>query len=856
MLSPGLLSSWRHYQRHPWQLLLLLLGILIGVAVVGAVDLVNQSARDSFRLANAQLLGRTSHQIKGQSPLPEALYRQLRTELALSAATPLVSAFVKDDLGQGVVLRVIGFDPLVGDPLAAEPLSRGLDRGRLNPPLGLMQLMMAAGGVVLDTRTARRLGVGVGDRIPLITATGRQSVQVLSLLQGDDPRSNNLLLMDIGQAQQLLGLAGHLTQINLIELDRQQQSRLRAWLPKAYQLQTAQQQRQATAGLTDSFHLNLSALSLLALVVGLLLVYNSCHFSLIQRQPVFAQLRALGVTAAELRRAILWEILAIATIGSLLGVLMGIGLAQLLFGLVVQTLDDLYLSNPINRLFISMPTLLKSFMIGIGGCLLASWQPIRQLSRITPRQSQLRYRQEIDAARSRSYHCYLAGGLLGCSALLSLWRDSGLIGGFIAIACLLLGIALITPMLVAAITQALSASVLYPQQLRLPLVRMALRDCGRSLSRTGVAVMALMIAVAATIGMTVMIDSFRASLEGWLQQRLSADIYIRRHQPLPGSARALPPELIAYARNHPAVETLATVKRSATTLNGRRVEIVSSNLPEAMQRGYRFTAERPAIIWKRLQGRDQILISEPLANHWRLQTGDSVELQTGSGLQPFKIAGIYQDYGSDNGRILIPEARFETYWGDSRATGMAVYLHRPADVDRVIAEIQQHVGLAHPEQQSGQQQPLDVRPGARLLQRSLAVFERTFLITDVLRLLALGVAFIGILGALMALQLERQNELHILRSLGLTAFERAKLLLYQSALLGLLAGLIAIPTGHLLAWLLIEVIHLRAFGWSMSYQPSISAALSGLLLSVSAALLASLWPAWRFGRYTHRPRTE
>lgn len=859
MLSPGLQTSWRHFLRHPWQLLLLLLGILIGVAVVTAVDLVNQSARDSFRLANEQLLGSTSHQIKGQAPLPEALYRQLRTELAVTSAAPIVSAFVKDARGEGILLRVLGIDILAGDRL-----DRGLSHIRLNPPVDLTQLLTVSQGVILDSRTARQLAVVVGDNIALITASGRKSVRVLSLLEGaDDPRSNNLLIMDIGQAQQLLALQGRLTQINLTNLSPQQQSRINSWLPPAYQLLSAQQQQQSTASLTDSFHLNLSALSLLALMVGLFLVYNSSHFSLIQRQPIFAQLRALGVTATELRRDILCEMLIISALGSLLGVMAGIVLAQLLFGLVVQTIDDLYLSNNINRLFIPVPILLKAILIGVAGTLLASGQTIRQLSHTPPRQSQLRWQQEISAAQMGRYQWYLAGALLSGSALLAFWRGSGLVGGFAAITGLLLGLALMTPMLVAVITQALSKPSSSQPANRLPLWRMALRDCSRSLSRTGVAVMALMIAVATTIGMTVMIDSFRGSLEGWLQQRLNADLYIRQHHPLPGMAQALPPELIAYAQNHRSVQAVATLKRTSSLLNGRRVEVFSSNLPEPMQPAYRFIETSPELAWKQSQGKDQVLISEPLANRWRLSAGSRIELTTDAGRHSFNVAGVYYDFGSDNGRIMISEANFKTYWHDARPTAMAVYLSATADADSFVAAIQQQSSKQE-SQQKGQpnhqpdapQRLLEVRHTALLLQKSLQVFERTFRITEVLRLLAVGVAFIGILAALMALQLERHSELQILRALGLTPFERAKLLLYQSLVLGLLAGIIAIPTGHLLAWLLIEVIHLRAFGWSMAYQASLSAAGYGLLLSVSAALLASLWPAWRAARYRPRVQTE
>ena len=146
---------------------------------------------------------------------------------------------------------------------------------------------------------------------------------------------------------------------------------------------------------------------------------------------------------------------------------------------------------------------------------------------------------------------------------------------------------------------------------------------------------------------------------------------------------------------------------------------------------------------------------------------------------------------------------------------------------------------------SAGRQALLMNSNARIREISLGIFDRTFVITNVLYWLAVGVAIIGILGAMLALQLERARELAILRGVGMTPGQMGGLVTLQTAFIGLLSGLAAIPLGLVMAWVLIEVINRRAFGWQMDVTIVPADLFAALSLAVGAALIAGIYPAWR-----------
>ncbi|MCW9052848.1 MAG: FtsX-like permease family protein [Motiliproteus sp.] len=815
-----------YFRQHPWLLLVAIIGIALGVSGVAGVEISNYSAKKNFEIASEQLLGRASHRISSQQPIPESLLTQLRVDWGIEAA-PLISRYLRLNNEKGPIFQLLAVDPFLFQrfhPSQNQQLPAGFDTE---------QLLLKPASVLMAESSYRRHQMQ-GDQIDLYTEVGIRTVQIIARVgEADDSHFSSLLLMDIGRAQQLLDLPRQLDHIELMISEEQAQA-IADWLPAGVQIYPASRQRQATQNLGEALHLNLSAMGMLAMVVGVFLVYNTLFFSLVQRQQLFGQLRSIGVTQRELLRYLLLELLVIGTLGTLLGLLAGLLLADKLILLVTRTINDLYAVSPIELIQLRPQLLLKIVLVGIGGAMLAGLLPALSSARLSIRQGASRQQLETRGTQLSRKLPLLALLLVVVFGLFYLWRESGIIGGYLAVTALILGCALLMPLFVRVGCRCLHQGInrLRPQGGLL--LRMALKDTQRGLSRTAVALMALMVAVSVTVSMTLMIGSFRSTLELWLNQRLNADVYISPASRLPGDQGSLPVTVWQWLEQQPEIHKLASYRRISVLSEQGKIQLFASQLPEKGRAGYRFLSGDPAAIWKSFEQKDQILISEPLANRLGLDRGDDLSLPTPSGRQVFQVAGVYYDYGDSNGRAILSPDNFSRYWQLTPARVAGIYLHDPEQSDQFLNRLYQL-----PESDE-----LLVSPRNGVLERSLQIFERTFLVTDALRLLALLVAFVGVFAALMALQLERRQELKLYKAVGLTLSQRVRLLLYQGLLIGLLAGFAAIPVGVLLSWGLIELIQLRAFGWTLFYQWQWLPLLQTPMLALTAALLAGAYPAW------------
>jgi putative ABC transport system permease protein len=364
--------------------------------------------------------------------------------------------------------------------------------------------------------------------------------------------------------------------------------------------------------------------------------------------------------------------------------------------------------------------------------------------------------------------------------------------------------------------------------------RMAARTVTQALSRTSVAIAALMVAVSVVIGVTVMIASFRTTVENWLEQTLIADVYISPPLQGPIPVATMNPALADKVRGVPGVASVDLVHYSmvhsrefgdvrltaVTTLRNRILK--SSNVSDAVAR-----VQSGAVI-----------VSEPFSTRHHVQPGDQITLTTDHGAQTFPIVGIYYDYSSDQGMVLMTLDTYRRFWSDESVSAIAVYLARGANENQVEDAIRAALGGSN----------VVVQSNKALRADALVIFDRTFAITLALRLIAVVVAFIGVLGALMALQLERTRELGTLRASGMTLPQLWRLTLLESGLMGATAGLLSIPTGLLLSVVLIYVINLRSFGWTIFFEPVPEVYLEALAVAVIAALLAAVYPMLRLGR--------
>ena len=825
----------RQLRTHPWQLGLAILGIALGVAVAVSIDLANASALRAFGLSTEAVSGRATHQILGgPSGVPDALYRRLRIELGVRRAAPVVEGDVLVAEGHGRTLHVLGIDPFVDADF--RPYLAGSERGAARGRESLARaedLVGRAGTALLPASTAHELGVTLGGTLVVEAAGHRRTLTVVGMLSPADPASGraleSLLVTDVATAQETLGAVGRLTRIDLIVDDPAVLPRITAALPPDADLVSAGARAGATARMILAFQWNLAALSLLALVVGMFLIYQTMTFSVVQRRPLIGSLRALGVTRAEIFAVVMTEALVIGLVGTVAGLALGFGMAQGLLRLVTRTINDLYFVLSVREVVLDPVTLGKSVLLGLGATALAALPPALEATTAPPRLVMTRAALELRARRGARRAGWLGLAVIAAGAGV-LAAPGGIALGFGGLFVVMVGAALVTPaaaLLLLRPIHRVAASVFGL------LGRLATRSIAAALSRTSVAMAALMIAVASAIGVGVMIASFRDAVTRWLEGTLRADVYISAPS-LVGSRpdATLDPQFVARLAATPGVAHAST-SRGVLVQSGRGpVQVVALDVDPSRPPRWRFRSGNDAGVWTG----EAVIVSEPYANRHDTRVGSAVRLRTDRGEQNFRVAGVFYDYGSSAGVVVMSRGAYEAAWDDRRISSLALEAAPGVDVTALIAAVRERAAGGP---------SLVIRSNRALRETSLEIFDRTFAITGVLRTLSVAVAFVGMLAALMALQLERTREIGVLRALGLTPRQVWALVTAQTGLIGLLAGVLAVPCGLTLAAVLVFVINRRSFGWTMSIDPSPAILLQGVALSVLAALLAGLYPAWR-----------
>jgi putative ABC transport system permease protein len=420
------------------------------------------------------------------------------------------------------------------------------------------------------------------------------------------------------------------------------------------------------------------------------------------------------------------------------------------------------------------------------------------------------------------------------SPLLIAVSGQSLVIGFMALFLFIVGYSLVVPAVLKGILgwlQRVPSYSLYQ--------RMTLRGVQASLSRTTLAIVALTVAVSATVGVSIMIGSFRASVADWLEDTLQSDLYISATTM--SSSRiegTLDPQWLQRVQTLPDVASVSTGRNARLEVDGATVPMLVLQPGEHSGRGFEYLYGDRDDIWRAFLEDDVLLVSEPFAYHHKVRAGDDIMLQTGvAGTISLKIAGVYQDYSASQGMVVLPRRIYERYWADRDISTIGLMLNEEADVAALTKQLQSWAG--------GSSRSVMVRSNKTIRDFSLKVFDRTFAITNVLRVLVVIVAFVGVFSALMALFLEKGREYSILRATGITPGQLQRLVLLQSALIGLLAGLLSLPLGYIMSDILIEVINRRSFGWTMQSYFFVSLPFQALLLSVLAALLAGLYPTRR-----------
>jgi putative ABC transport system permease protein len=818
-------ALWNAHRRAPAQALLMLLGLALSVAVVVAIDLAVDSARGAFLDSRRALSGAATHQlIADGGEVPAAQLVALRAE-GLWRSAPLIEREALHT-ESGTRLRLLGIDAL--SEAALRPWLAGRLGAADDASVGInpAALIGRADAALLAQPLAARLGLNAGDSFTLrIDGRSIEFVLLATLTAERLPAGSGAwVLVDIAAAQRATGLTGY-SRIDLVT-DAERAQALAAQLPLGLRIVATAEQDSELAAMSGAFEINLKALSLLALLVGVFVVFQTLSFLALQRRRLLGLLRALGVQRSEVARLLLGEAAVVGLLAGAVGIALGIGLGSALLQGLARSYSELFYRVEVSALALSGFTLLKAAALALGGALVAVLLPLRDALGVPVLDALGRPSAALREPDARLRALLWPSVLLFAAGLaLIRYAPQGLFWGFAGLfACLIAGLGLI-PWAARHLLRALE------WRLRAAPVLMQWLVAGsrRTLGRTGIALAALSLAIATVIGMSSMIHSFRVALNGWIERSLQAEVYLSA-----GGRSALPAELVERASMLDGVLGVGLTRRSQRLPPSGPLEVVGMQLPPRGRAGFEILAGDVDGLWAAFEAGDA-LISEPLATRLRLGVGDALSLPTAQGARDFRIAAIYRDYSSPQGVVTLALPHYRRAFADEAVGALGLY-----------AEAEDAAALATTLRGWAKDDPtLQVVTAAEIRAVSLEVFARTFAITDVLRFLAGLIAVVAVLGALSALAIERQREFALLRAIGLTPAQLQRLQLLQGGALGLLAGVCALPLGLGLAVLLIEVINRRSFGWSMRLDLPWGQILTALAVSTLAALLAAWWPARR-----------
>lgn len=776
----ALLSHWR---RRPFQLVTLVLGLALATALWSGVQAINAEARKSYDAAADTLTGGgLSNLVHSDGPIEHATFIALRRAGWL--VSPVIDGWVSAEGGR---VRLLGIDPYTspGDSTIGAAVG----------PDSLGGVVGEEGAILADATTAARL-----------SALERP----VNVSNGLAP---GIALADLRVAQAITGQSGY-TRLILLPDQPLIRPPLESIAPDLIieRPETAED----LGRLTESFHLNLTAFGLLSFAVGLFIVNGAVGLAFEQRRQMFRTLRALGATSRRLVIMLVLELLIFAIVAGAIGIVLGYLIASLLLPDVAATLRGLYGATVEGALTLSPLWWLSGLAIAVAGTALASVSGLVQVARMPPLAPAKPRAWAMVSAGTMRWQLALAGGAFAV-ALFAMVLGDGLLSGFTLLGGFLIAAALALPSVLAALLALLSRFGTGP------LVTWFWADTRQQLPGLSLALMALLLALAANIGVGTMVASFRATFTGWLDQRLVSDLYVTVADEAESSL------LQGYAAEND-IEVLPIWHTDGDVL-GAPAEIYGVVDHPVYSENWPLLSALPDT-WPRIAAGDGALVNEQLARREGLSPGDPLPLPGG---WETVILGVYSDYGNPLGQVVLPFEVLTARYDDVDRSDFGLLTDDP---DALRAALTGELGI--PEDQMIDQRALKAF--------SMQVFERTFAVTGALNILTLSVAGVAILTSLLTLSAMRLPQLAPVWALGVTRATLARIELIRALVLAALTFVLAVPVGLGLAWVLLAVINVEAFGWRL---PMLIFPMDWLwlgLASLAAAGLASLWPARQLAR--------
>ncbi|MBV9611041.1 MAG: ABC transporter permease [Acidobacteriaceae bacterium] len=798
--------------REPVRNALTVFAVALGVGVVIAIHLAGEAAAGSFHSSIESLTGNSDFRLTQTGGLDEQLLRRLVQLPFAFEFTPRIEDFAFIN-GKGEALPLIGLDLISRD---------GVGSGGDIP----------SGDTIWVSKS---LGPKSGDHVSLLVNDTLHSVTVAGILKTD----SGVIVADIGLAQRLTGKTGKLDSIDVRaphdgSIDRWR-TVLEQNVPVSVRVAAVGARTEENQKMLAAFRWNLRVLSYIALIVGAFLIYNTISISVVRRRAEIGVARALGATSRMVAVAFVAEGIFFAATGSVAGIAIGRVMATGAVALIGNTVRSLYVSSQPAHIALTQGAVMTGIRLGLLVSILAALAPACEASRVAPVDAMARGREQyvaqLRSGRTFSVAVLLASAAAVLSRMPPIARQP--VCAYLAVLLLITATALAIPQVVTGTAHA--GNYAFEKLLGVEAL-LAMRSLRASVGRTSIIIAALATAVAMTASVGIMVGSFRETVAVWINEQLTADFYLRpAGLPAPDRHPMISADTADRIERLPGVAAAGRFRAYPISYEGLPATLAGG---EASRTGNAPTTrflpgENTQAILAKLPTGDFAIVSEPFANKHNVRVGSTIALPLGETRRRFEVLGIYYDYSTERGVVVLDRRTLLKYLPDRAVSNIAVYLKPGADPRQVRRGIDGVIS-AH---------AITVSSNAGLRRGAMQVFDRTFRITYAVEAVAVAVAVMGIAGVLLAMVLDRRREFALLRFLGGAQTQIRRIILCEAGLIGLLANGIGLILGTLLSLILIFVINKQSFGWTIQFHWPVALLLGALTGVYVATVLAGLYPA-------------
>ncbi|HKT33883.1 MAG TPA: FtsX-like permease family protein [Nitrospira sp.] len=842
-----------HAFQQPFRTALTVMGVALGVLASVAITAANVEVLRGFEQAVLTVAGSAALEVSAHDlGLDEHIIEDIRRTPGVMTASPLIEEAIVLPTGPHVQesVQVYGVDLLAEADQLGFRIERNASEEALNELVKGDSLYVGRQlSAELNLERGRTLEARVGSRLIRLRVAG--------VIEGTDrPGSywDRVMIMDVAAAQRVFDMIGRLDRIEIVTAPERTTDdvaiALRAVLPASVVIQRPAQRTVQVENMVGAFQLNLAVLSWVGLLVGMFLVYNTMSFAVAQRRREIGIYRALGMTERRVAALFLVEAGVFGSVGGALGAFCGLWLARTLVMLVSRTISDLYVPLTANGSFSTFDAQSLSFVaqgvlvgvvVSMAGAIGPSVDASRTVATKALAPGDYEEAQTIRSGRYVRWSLVLMVAGILC-ALGPPIRGLPILG-YAATLCLLGAFACLSPVCIAALRWSIQRTAQTPA-LSGNLKRMAADHAARHPGRNAVTVSALLVGLAIMIGVVVMVRSFRQTVEAWVNQTVMADLILAPPSWLHGkqvghASRSLPGAWVSALEAIEGVAAVDTYRDVQVEVDGHTAALVSRDLRLHADRGrYLMVDGDWGSVLRRAAQRDGVVVSEVLANRLGLQQGGTITITTPAGPKTVVVEGVFYDYATDGGKVVMERTLYRRLWNDDRVTVFALYLSPGVDEARV----RRLIGQALAGQDSSMAPPLVINNG-ELRREILNIFDRTFVLTYVLEAIAVFVAVLGIVNTLVTAVLERRREVATLRAIGASRRQVERLIQWEAVYLGAIGALLGVVGGLVLAWVLIAVINKQSFGWTIRMMVPLGLVSQAAVLAIGAAWIAGYLPA-------------